>query len=120
VGPTHVRAGSGGLFYVADTQGGDVLVFLAGSDGIRQVGRASTGGGAPYGLAVDSARSRLYVTLTGTNQLRSYRINGTALTPDRSWSTVRQPNDVAVDATTGRLVVAGTADGVLQFVDPAA
>ena len=106
------------MFYVADTQGGEVLVFRAGSDGIRQVGRVSTGGGAPYGLAVDTARSRLYVTLTATNELRSYRIAGETLEADRSWSTVRQPNDVAVDTVTGRIVVAGTADGVLQFLDP--
>ncbi len=118
VGPTHVRAGADGVFYVADTQGGEVLVFRAGSDGIRQVGRVSTGGGAPYGLAVDTARSRLYVTLTATNELRSYRIDGEALEADRSWSTVRQPNDVAVEATTGRIVVAGTADGLLQFIEP--
>jgi len=117
VGPTHVRAGSGGLFYVADTQGGAVLVFRAGPDGIRRVGRVSTGGGAPYGLAVDVARSRLLVTLTGTNELRSYRIAGEDLEPERTWRTVRQPNDVAVDPATGRLVVAGTADGLLQFLD---
>jgi len=118
VGPTHVRAGSGGLFYVADTQGGAVLVFRAGTDGIRQVGRVDTGGGAPYGLAVDVDRSRLYVTLTATNELRSFRIAGTELTADRTWAAVRQPNDVAVDAGTGRVVVAGTADGFLQFLDP--
>ena len=84
---------------------------------MRQVERVSTGG-APYGLAVDAARQRLYVTLTGTNQLRSYRIDGPKLIADGSWATVRQPNDVAVDETTGRVVVAGTADGVLQFLDP--
>ncbi len=118
VGPTHVRAGAGGLFYVADTQGGAVLLFRAGPEGIRQVGRVKTEGGAPYGLAVDAARSRLYVTLTATNQLKSYRIDGEKLTADRTWATPRQPNDVAVDDGTGRVVVAGTADGVLQFIDP--
>jgi len=119
VGPTHVRAGADGLFYVADTQGGAVLVFRAGADGIRQVGRIGTDGGDPYGLAVDIRRSRLYVTLTATNQLRSYTIDGDKLTADRTWATVRQPNDVAVDDATGRLVVAGTGDGQLQFLDPA-
>jgi len=118
VGPTHVRAGAGGLFYVADTQGGAVLVFRAGSEGIRQVGQVKTDGGAPYGLAVDTARSRLYVTLTATNQLRSYRIDGDKLIAESEWASVRQPNDVAVDDATGRVVVAGTADGVLQFIDP--
>jgi DNA-binding beta-propeller fold protein YncE len=118
VGPTHVRAGPGGLFYVADTQGGRVLVFEAGRGGVRQVGSASTGGGAPYGLAVDATRNRLYVTLTGTNTLRSYRMDGRRLVADRTWPTVRQPNDVAVDPTTGRVIVAGTAEGQLQFILP--
>lgn len=120
VGPTHVRAGAGNIFYVADTQGDALLVFRAGPDGIRQVGRTPTGGGAPYGLAVDVPRSRLFVTLTSTNQLRSYRIDGESLAEDRSWPTVRQPNDVAVDPASGRVVVAGTGDSVLQFLDPTA
>ena len=118
VGPTHVRAGAGGLFYVADTQGGKVLVFQAGPAGVREVGSASTGGGAPYGLAVDTARNRLYVTLTGTNTLRSYRIDGRTLVADRTWPTVRQANDVIVDPTSGRVIVAGTAEGQLQFIVP--
>ncbi len=118
VGPTHVRAGAGNLFYVADTQGDAILVFRADAEGIRQVGRVTTGGGAPYGLAVDVARSRLYVTLTASNQLRSYRIDGEGLSEERTWPTVRQPNDVAVDPTSGRVVVAGTGDGFLQFLDP--
>lgn len=117
VGPTHVRAGAAGLFYVADTQGDAVLVFEAGPGGVRQVGRVSTGG-APYGLAVDGTRRRLYVSLTGTNQLRSFRIEGRDLVADRAWATVRQPNDVAVDEATGGVVVAGTAEGQLQFLAP--
>jgi DNA-binding beta-propeller fold protein YncE len=117
VGPTHVRPGAAGIFYVADTQGNSVLVFEAGAGGVRQVGEVSTGG-APYGLAVDGSRQRLYVTLTGTNELRSYRIEATKLIAERSWATVRQPNDVAVDERTGRVVVAGTANGQLQFLDP--
>ena len=118
VGPTHVRAGAGGLFYVADTHGPQVLVFEAKrTGGIRQLDRVATGGGAPYGLAVDPVRRRLYVTLTGTNTLRSYRIEGGGLVADRTWPTVRQPNDVVVDQITGRVVVAGTANGELQFLD---
>jgi DNA-binding beta-propeller fold protein YncE len=118
VGPTHVRAGADNLFYVADTQGGAVLVFSAGADGVRQVGEVSTGGGAPYGLAVDGARRRLYVTLTERNELRSYSIDGAKLVADRTWATVRQPNDVEVDPSSGRVIVAGTAEGQLQLLDP--
>lgn len=118
VGPTHIRAGLGGLFYVADTQGDALLVFAVGSNGPHQVGRAATEAGAPYGLAVDTVHQRIYVTLTATNRLESFKISGQGFTPDRSWPTVRQPNDVAVDQTTGQIVVAGTADGVLQLIQP--
>lgn len=118
VGPTHVRAGAGRLFYVADTQGAKVLVYEAGTQGVRQVGAVSTGGAAPYGLAVDSARARLYVTLTATNELASFRIDGRRLVSDRRWATVRQPNDVVVDPSSGRVIVAGTAAGQLQLLDP--
>jgi DNA-binding beta-propeller fold protein YncE len=117
-GPTHIRAGAGRLFYVADTQGAAVLVFEAGPGGVRQVGSVGTAGAAPYGLAVDLARKRLYVTLTATNQVQSFRISGPQLVPGQTYPTVRQPNDVAVNAANGRIVVAGTADGVLQFIDP--
>lgn len=118
VGPTHIEAGPGRLFYVTDTQGGALLVYEAGPEGIRQVKRVPTGGGAPYGLAVDIARGKVYVSLTETNQLRSFAIDGNDLKAERTWATVRQPNDVAVDPSTGRVVVAGTAEGQLQFVDP--
>jgi DNA-binding beta-propeller fold protein YncE len=92
-------------------------VFTAGTRGIRQVGRVSTNGGAPYGLAVDAPHRRLYVTLTSRNELRSFRIDGRHLKADRSWPTVRQPNDVAVDTVKSRVVVAGSAEGRLQFLD---
>jgi len=117
VGPTHVRAGAGRLFFVADTEGNAILIFEVGSDGPRQVGRVATGG-TPYGIAVDVQRSRVYVTLTATNELRSFRIAGHRLIAERRWPTARQPNDVAIDQRTGQIIVTGTADSVLEFIDP--
>ncbi len=52
-------------------------------------------------------------------QLQSFRIAGQQLVAERVYPTVRQPNDVAVDLAGGRIVVAGTADSVLQLIDPA-
>ncbi len=121
VGPTHIEAGLGNLFYVADTQGDALLTYEADTEGIRQIARTPTGaGGAPYGLVVDAERKKVYVTLTGTNQLRSFAIDAKRLVAGKTWATVRQPNDIAVDPATGRLIVAGTADGQLQLLDPAA
>jgi DNA-binding beta-propeller fold protein YncE len=119
VGPTHVRAGTGGLFYVADTEGDAILVFRADATGPHQVARVATLDGRPYGIAVDTTRGLLYTTLTATNRLQAFRIRGTTLVPDRTWPTARQPNDVAVDEATGRVFVAGTAGNQLELIDPA-
>src|SRR5262249_52515907 len=85
VGPTHVRAGAGHLFYVADTEGDALLVFEAGTDGVRQVGRAATAGGAPYGIDVDTTRGVVYTTLTADNLVQSFAVTGSALTAQRTW-----------------------------------
>jgi hypothetical protein len=118
VGPTHVQAGRAGLFYVADTEGNAILIFRVTSAGAHQVGTVRTARGAPYGIAVDGRRGRVYVTLTATNRLESFRISGRALTPDQTWPTVRQPNSVAVDEATGRLFVAGRTASQLELIDP--
>lgn len=117
VGPTHVRAGPGGLFYEADTEGDALRVFRVGADGPHQVASVRTAPGAPYGIAIDGARRLVYVTLTATNMLESFRISGDSLVPGQIWPTVRQPNDVAVDEATGRVFVAGRT-GQLELIDP--
>jgi DNA-binding beta-propeller fold protein YncE len=117
-GPTHVQAGSGGLFYVADTDGNAVLVFRVTASGPRQVAAVPTERGTPYGIAVDLRRDLVYVTLTATSRLESFRILATGLVPDQIWPTVRQPNSVAVDDATGRVFVAGRTDSQLELIDP--
>jgi DNA-binding beta-propeller fold protein YncE len=118
VGPTHVRASPAGLFYVADTEGGAVIVFRVTGGGPRQVGEVHTEAGTPYGIAIDGRRGLVYVTLTATNRLESFRIRGNGLVPAQTWPTVRQPNDVAVDAATGMVFVAGRDGSQLQLIGP--
>jgi hypothetical protein len=70
--------------------------------------------GTPYGIALDTARRRYWVTLTALNQvaeLTDHRVL-------RRFPTVRQPNSVAVDARSGRVFVASRTEGTLQFFDP--
>ena len=117
VGPTHVVAGHANLFYVADTQGDAILVFAYHSRTIRQVGRVQVRT-SPYGLAVDLRHGRLYATLPASNELQSFRIDGPRLIPDHRWPTPRQPNSVAADPATGRVYVAGAADGDVQALQP--
>jgi DNA-binding beta-propeller fold protein YncE len=108
----------GRLFYVADTEGDAVIFFRVTAAGPRQVGSARTQCCAPYGIAIDGRRGVVYLTLTASNRLESFRISGTGLIPGRTWPTVRQPNDVAVDEKTGRVFVAGTDGDQLQLIDP--
>ncbi len=115
-GPTHVVRVSDTLVAVADTRGGAVLLYdLTGTP--RLVDRLPLGGG-PYGMAADLERHRLWVALSGRNQLvrldvagRRLRVSGTPI------ATVEQPNSVAVNPRTGEVVVAGaTPSGTLQFL----
>lgn len=114
-GPTHVVPGERGLAYVVDTAGDGLLVFD--THGELRVLRRYPLLGAPYGAASDLRNGRLWVTLTARNELVEL---ATSARPHRlaSYPTVRQPDTVAVDPSTGRVYVAGKADGVLQLLDP--
>lgn len=115
-GPTHVVAARGGRLLVADTRGDALLVFVHRPQ-LRQVARLQLPG-APYGIAYDHQRRRLWVTLTGRNEVVGIDPAVTPPTVLDRLPTVRQPNTVAVDAKTGRLFITGTKDGVLQLIDP--
>ena len=115
-GPTHVVAGSGGLFWVVDTNGGAVLAFRVDGSGPRQVAHIPVGS-RPYGVAFDRRRQVLWVTLTATNQLVGLELHGSTVVKRVTYPTVRQPNTVAVDGATGEVLVTGsTSPGALEFV----
>jgi hypothetical protein len=119
-GPTNVVAG-GDRLYVADTRGDAILVFAtdAGRRPLARAGRiALPRGSAPYGLALDPVRQRLWVTLTARNELVSLPIAGRA-GPVRRLATVQQPDAVAVDSALGTVAVTGRAGGVLQLIGAA-
>jgi DNA-binding beta-propeller fold protein YncE len=113
-GPTHV-VGFGENAYVADTEGGMIRVFRIGSEP-RQVA-AVAAPGAPYGIAVDPRRKRLWVTLTASNRLAGYAIGGQRPRRIATYPTVRQPNSVEVDPRSGDVFVAG-AEGRLERISP--
>lgn len=116
-GPTNVVAG-GDRLYVTDTRGDAILVFAT-DTGRRPLARAGRiplpRGSAPYGLALDPVRPRLWVTLTARNELISLPIDGRA-GPVRRFPTVQQPDAVAVDSALGTIAVTGRAAGVLQLI----
>lgn len=115
-GPTHVVAGPPGRFYVADTRGNAVVVFRL-RPRLETAGRINLPG-APYGMAIDRRRQRLWVTLTARNRVAELDLRGLGARFRGSFPTVRQPNTVAVDEVSGRVFVAGAAGGELQLIDP--
>ncbi|MDT7579909.1 MAG: hypothetical protein QOK35_1173 [Pseudonocardiales bacterium] len=112
-GPTHVVADEHGRFVVTDTRGGSLLVYAQQA----QVARVVLPG-EPYGITYDPVRDRLWVTVTAANQVVGFDMAGAEPREVARLPTVRQANTVAVDPTTGRLFVTGTADGIVQIIDP--
>ena len=115
-GPTHVVADKRGHLAVIDTRGGAVLLYAL-SPQLRPVGRVELPG-TPYGVAYDPVRDRLWVTLTALNEVIGLNLSAEAPVLASPLPTVRQPNTIAVDSSTGRLFITGTTDGMLEIIDP--
>jgi len=115
---THAVGLSDDLAAFADTDGGAVLIERIGQE-ITEVARIDSPG-KPYGLAYDTQRRRLYVTLTATNQMQVVDLSDAAAPRVMGViPTVQQPNSVAVDPRSGAVLITGsTADGLLQIVTP--
>ena len=111
VGPTRVVSDGGGTVYVVDTAGDALLVYRLRPklEPIRRYALL----GAPYGVAFDPRRRRLWVTLTRTNEVVELAA-GTRPHELARFPTPRQPDTVAVEPRTGRVFVTGSADGVVQ------
>lgn len=115
-GPTHVIADGRGRLVVVDTRGEALLVFALEPE-LRMVSRLELPGG-PYGIGYDAERDRLWVTLTATNELVGFDAGGETLREVARLPTLRQPNTVTVDPSTGRVFVASPTEGALQLIDP--
>lgn len=115
VGPTHVVCDAGRL-YVADTGGDQLLVLSATAPRLATLSSVDLAG-APLGLAVDHERHRLWITLTGRNQVVAYDITRAQPRELARYPTVRQPNTVGVDPVSGTVYIAGT-DGFLELLSP--
>jgi DNA-binding beta-propeller fold protein YncE len=119
-GPSHVVAGPDdgtNRFYVADT-GGDAVLVYEGGDDPRLLDRTNVPG-SPYGIAVDEARNRIWVTQTALNRVVELEVRDLAPKIVAAYPTVRQPNSVGVDERTGEVVVVGRDSGDVQIFDPA-
>ncbi|MBB4910698.1 YncE family protein [Actinophytocola algeriensis] len=109
-GATNAVADRFGRVLVTDTRGGALLAFSLDPLLMRQNYPVA---GAPYAITYDSKRDLAWVTLTETNEVVGYDVAGEEPKEKYRFPTVSQPNTVAVDPRTGRVIVAsGTGDGI--------
>ncbi len=109
-GPTHPVTDKRGNVVVVDTRGDAVTVYSRDLEELRKVSLP----GSPYGIAYDEVRDQLWITLTGRNEVVC--LSASDLTEVRRLPTVRQPNTVGVDSSTGTVVVASRTEGLLQLL----
>lgn len=108
LGATTMAADPAGRVLVADTRGGQLLVFSVDPLLERQ---AYPVGGSPYGLV--GSKTLVWVSLTATNTVIGYDLATGIPVEKVRYPTVRQPNVLAFDDTTDTLyVVSGTGGGV--------
>jgi DNA-binding beta-propeller fold protein YncE len=109
-GATNAVTDRFGRVLVTDTRGGALLAFSVDPLLLRQNYPVA---GAPYGIAYDRERDIAWVTLTRTNEVVGYDVAGEQPKEMYRFPTVSQPNTVAVDPSSGRVIVAsGTGDGI--------
>ena len=114
-GPTHIET-LGDEAYVADTEGDVIRRFRIGSKPVQTAKVAAPG--TPYGIAVDSRRKRVWVTLTATNRLIGYSVAGPEMKKFATYPTIRQPNSVTVDPGNGDVFIASRTEGQLERISP--
>ncbi len=117
-GATNAVSDRFGRALVTDTTGGELLAFSTGPLMLRQRYPVP---GAPYALAYDPATDVVWVTLTATNEVVGYDVRGGEPQERYRFPTVTQPDSVAVDSSTGAVLVGSAGgDGVQRIVPGAA
>ncbi|MGH3883700.1 MAG: YncE family protein [Pseudonocardiaceae bacterium] len=119
-----LRAGNGaasavadrfGRMLVTDTRDGELLAFAGDPLLLRQ--RFPLPGG-PYGLAYDGRRDLAWVTLTARNEVVGIDVAGGEPVVVHRFPTVHQPDAVAVDPASGRVLIVSASGAGLQVIDP--
>jgi DNA-binding beta-propeller fold protein YncE len=114
-GATNAVTDNYGRVLVTDSRGGELLVYKP--DTLIELQRYPVPG-VPYGIAYDPTHDLAWVTLTATNQVVGYDIAGGEPVEKHRLATVRQPNSVAVDPNSGRVLVASADGGGIQVIQP--
>jgi DNA-binding beta-propeller fold protein YncE len=114
-GATNEVTDNYGDVLVTDTRTGELLLFSADPVLMRQRYPVP---GSPYGIAYDPKRDLAWVTCTQLNEVVGYDVTGGEPVEKYRISTVRQPNSVAVDPESGRVIVASADGGGVQVIQP--
>ncbi|MEU7790843.1 hypothetical protein [Amycolatopsis sp. NPDC049159] len=114
-GAANAVADSYGRVLVTDVRAGALLAFSAGPLILRQ--RYPVPGGA-YGIAYDAKRSLAWVTLTERNEVAGFDVRGGEPVEKYRFPTVRQPDSVGVDESSGRVLVGSAAGEGTQVIQP--
>ncbi|MGH3934919.1 MAG: YncE family protein [Pseudonocardiaceae bacterium] len=119
-----LRAGNGAACAVSDrfgrmlvtgTRDSQLLAFAGDPPLLRQRFPLP---GAPYGLAYDARRDLAWVTLTARNEVVGLDVAGGEPVMIHRFPTVHQPDAVAVDPASGRVLVVSASGAGLQVIDP--
>ncbi|MGH3871497.1 MAG: YncE family protein [Pseudonocardiaceae bacterium] len=119
-----LRAGNGaasavvdrfGRLLVTDPRDGELLAFAGDPPVLRQRFPLP---GAPYGLAYDPRRDLAWVTLTARNEVVGLDVAGGEPVVVHRFTTVHQPDAVAVDPASGQVMVVSASGAGLQMINP--
>lgn len=111
LGATTMTADPMGRVLVADTRGGQLLVF--GVDPLIER-QAYPVGESPYGVA--GSKTLVWVSLTADNTVVGYDLATGIPVEKVRYPTVQQPNALAFDDTTGTLYVVSATGGGVQVI----
>jgi outer membrane murein-binding lipoprotein Lpp len=112
-GATNLATDHFGRILVTDTTDGELLVFTSAPLVLRQ---RYPVGSSPYAVVYDDRAEIAWVTLTGSNEVVGFDLATGIPVEVKRYPTVRQPNSVAVDSSTGTLFVgSATGDGLQRI-----
>lgn len=114
-GATGAVADRFGRMLVTDARDGELLAFAGDPPLLRQRFPLP---GAPYELAYDGRRDQVWVTLTARNEVVGLDVAGGEPVVVHRFPTVHQPDAVAVDPVSGRVIVVSASGAGLQVIDP--
>ncbi len=114
-GAANAVTDSFGRVLVTDARAGALIAFSANPLIMRQ--RYPVPGGA-YGIAYDRTRNLAWVTLTARNEVVGFDVRGGEPAEKYRFPTVRQPDSVAVDDQSGRVIVGSAAGEGTQVIQP--